>query len=181
MTKHWLPGITGLLVLLCTLLVAEPTFAQRGNNEPRPSPNAGLSQTIGTTVVDMHYSRPAVKGRTIFGGLEAWGKTWRAGANEPTTITFSGDVKIEGRDLPAGTYALWITPMETGDWDVTLGTMVRWGTMSGESDPVLTVSVAPRQGDLQEWLIYRFEDLSTTSATLVMHWENTLLPIRISV
>ncbi len=181
MKKYWLPLTTGLLVLLATLLIAEPAFAQRDNSSTRPSPNAKVSQTIGTTAIDLHYSRPGVRGRTVFGGLQAWGEPWRAGANEPTTITFGGDVLIEGQPLAAGEYALWIVPMEQGDWEVIFGTMVGWGTQYNQDNDVLRVSVTPQQGDHQEWLIYKFEGLTGTSATLQMHWATTIVPVTIAL
>lgn len=172
---------SGLLALLAFLLLApEATHAQRDNSEVRPSPNAALSQTIGTTVIDMHYSRPGVKGREVFGGLQDWGEVWRAGANEPTTITFSDDVQVEGQPLESGTYNLFMRPVQDGDWDVIFTTQVDWGTMFAQADPVLEVSVAPEEGAQQEWLQYRFEDLSDTSATLVMHWADVMVPVSIS-
>lgn len=180
MNSNWLRRSTGLLMLLALLLAAEPAQAQRDNSEPRTSPNAGVSQTIGTTVIDVEYGRPGVKGREVFGGLEDWGAVWRAGANEPTTVTFSDGVQVEGQPLEAGTYNLFIRPVQNGDWDVIFTEPVRWGTMFDDATPVLEVSVTPQQGSHQEWLAYRFEDLSETSADLVMHWADTLVPITIS-
>lgn len=171
---------TGMLALVACLLVAEPVHAQRDNSEPRPSPNAKVSQTIGTTEIDLHYSRPGVKGREIFGDLVPWGEPWRAGANEPTTITVSGNVMIEGQALEAGTYNLFMRPQENGAWNVIFTTPVRWGTMFDQGEPVLEVSVEPEAGEQQEWLIYRFENLSDTSADLVLHWDETVVPITIS-
>lgn len=173
-------GSTGFLLALALLLVAEPAHAQRDNSETRASPNAALSQTIGTTVIDMHYGRPGVKGRTIFGDLVPWGEVWRAGANEPTTLTFSDDVQIEGEPLDAGTYNLFLRPNQNGAWDVIFTTTVDWGTMFDQADPVLEISTSPEDAPPQEWLMYRFEDLSDSSATLVMHWAETQLPIEIS-
>ena len=170
----------GLIACLAFLLIASPALAQRGNDEARPSPNAKVSQTIGTTEVDMHYGRPAVKDREVFGGLQAWGEVWRAGANEPTTITFSDDVQVEGEPLEAGTYNLFIRPNEEGDWDVIFTTEVRWGTMFSDATPVLEVQASPEEGPMQEWLHYNFDSLSDNSATLKMHWDETVLPIEIS-
>lgn len=172
-----------LALLLAGLLslTADDAFAQRGNDRPRPSPNAAVSQTIGTTVVDLHYSRPGVKGRTVFGELAPWGEVWRAGANEPTTITLSGPVKVGGKDLAAGTYNLFIRPNQNGDWDVIFTTPVRWGTMFGDATPVLEVKATPAQAPAQEWLAYTFENLTESSADLVLHWATTRLPITISV
>ena len=69
-------------------------------NEARPSPNASVTQTIGTTIVTITYGRPGVKGRQVFGGLEAYGEVWRAGANEATVFSVTDDVSINGQALP---------------------------------------------------------------------------------
>jgi hypothetical protein len=179
MTRRFIFRSTGLLLAL-SLLLTSNAYAQRDNSEPRASPNATVSQTIGTTVVDMHFSRPGVKGRTIFGDLVPYGNVWRAGANEPTTITFSDDVQIEGETLEAGTYNLFIRPNENGPWDVIFTTQVNWGTMFNQADPVLEVNVEPVGAPMQEWMTYRFVDLGDGSATLLMHWAETGLPINIS-
>lgn len=180
MTRRFLLRSAGLLLLLALLFTPESTYAQRDNSEPRSSPNAAVSQTIGTTVIDIHFSRPGVKGRQIFGDLVPYGNVWRAGANEPTTITFSDDVQVEGETLEAGTYNLFIRPNENGPWDVIFTTPVDWGTMFDQADPVLEVSASPTDAPMQEWLAYRFENIGEGSATLVMHWAETGLPIRIS-
>ena len=174
---------TGLLCLLATLLIAEPVLAQRGDRPNAPSPNAKVSQTIGSAEVDMHFSRPGVKGRTIFGdgGIVGYNSVWRAGANEPTSITFSRDVTIEGQALAAGEYALWIVPRANGEWGVIFGTMVGWGTQYSEGNDVLRVTVSPQEAPHQEWMTYTFEDLTNTSATLTMRWATTALPIRIAL
>jgi len=179
MTRRFIFRSTGLLLAL-SLLLSSNVYAQRDHSEPRASPNAAVSQTVGTTVVDMHFSRPGVKGRTIFGDLVPYGTVWRAGANEPTMITFSDDVQVEGETLEAGTYNLFIRPNENGPWDVIFTTQVNWGTMFNQADPVLEVSVTPQDAVMQEWMTYRFEDLSDSSATLIMHWADTMLPIELS-
>ena len=170
------------VVALAFVSFATPeAWAQRGSDSPRPSPNATISQTIGTTVVDLHYSRPGVKGRTVFGDLVQWGEVWRAGANEPTTVTFSGPVQVEGKAIDAGTYNLFVRPQEGEAWDVILTTPVRWGTMFSDATPVLEVSATPASGASQEWLSYTFENLNESSADLVLHWADTRLPITISL
>ena len=70
---------------------------------------------VGVTEIEMHYSRPGVKGRAIWGDLVPYGEVWRTGANENTTIPFSTPVKVEGKELPAGTYGLQTIPT-AGDW-----------------------------------------------------------------
>ena len=180
MRSTLLRSSAALLPLLAFLLIASPALAQRASDEARPSPNAKVSQTIGTTEVDLHYGRPAVKDRDVFGGLQAWGEVWRAGANEPTTITFSDNVEVAGQPLEAGTYNLFIRPNEESDWDVIFTTEVDWGTMFSDATPVLEVQATPEEAPKQEWLHYNFDDLSDNSATLVMHWNETMLPVTIT-
>jgi hypothetical protein len=181
MMTNWLRISSGLLFLLALSLAVEPVYAQRDHSRVRPSPNAKISQTIGMTEIDMHYGRPGVRGRAIYGELVPWDAPWRAGADEPTTIELGGDVLVEGQSLEAGTYNIFIRPAQNGPWNVIFTTPVRWGTMFGDATPVLEVSVTPNDGPHQEWLQYRFEDLSDTSATLVMHWERMMLPVRLSL
>ena len=95
---------------------------------PQPSPAAKVEQKVGLTDVALEYSRPGVKGRTIFGDLVPFGKLWRTGANANTKITFSDDVKIAGNALKAGTYAIYTKPT-TASWDVYFYTDTNnWGT-----------------------------------------------------
>ena len=96
-------------------LAAAPALAQLAT--PLPSPNATVSQTIGITKVEVVYSRPSVKGRTIWGELVPYDKVWRTGANAVTKITFDGDVTVEGQKLAAGAYGLFTIPGKT-EWTV---------------------------------------------------------------
>ena len=84
---------------------------------PQPSPLAKIEQMVGLTQVNLEYSRPAMRGRTIFGGLVPYGKTWRTGANMNTKITFGHDVTIDGQELKKGAYAVYTIPGETS-WEV---------------------------------------------------------------
>src|ERR1043166_6218536 len=114
--------ILGILILL----IAVSAFAQPALRLPEVSPAATAGQTIGITDIAINYHRPAVNNRKIFGGLVQYGTLWRAGANENTTISFSTPVKVEGKDVAAGTYALYMIPGQpqwtvvlskfTGDW-----------------------------------------------------------------
>ena len=81
-------------------------------NKAPASPTAKVSQQVGLAQVDVVYSRPGVKGRKIFGGLETLGKVWRTGANASTKITFGSNVQIEGHDVPKGTYAIYTIPQK---------------------------------------------------------------------
>jgi hypothetical protein len=89
-----------LLLLFMTCATVYSVNAQV--TTPQPSPAAKLEQKVGLTDITIEYSRPGVKGRTIFGGLEPFGTVWRTGANKNTIITFSDDVAIAGQDVKAG-------------------------------------------------------------------------------
>ena len=86
--------------------------------EPVASPQASVSQNVGMTKIEIYYSSPRVKGRTIFGDLVPYDKLWRAGANGPTSVVFSTSVKIGGEVLRAGKYSIAMTPSEKGNWKI---------------------------------------------------------------
>ena len=87
---------------------------------PVASPQASVSQNVGMTNITIKYSSPGVKGRTIFGDLVPYNELWRAGANSPTIIEFSTDVKIGEKTIRAGDYAIAMTPRKNGKWTVDL-------------------------------------------------------------
>lgn len=133
-------------------LLFNPSAAQAQDKMPedkskRPSPPAMVKTTVGSTDVTIDYSRPSVKGRSIFGenGHEPYGKVWRTGANEATTFTVSKPVKIEGQALPAGTYALFTIPGPT-EWTIIFNkTAKQWGAFKYDAkEDALRVKVKPQ-------------------------------------
>jgi hypothetical protein len=100
-TEVAMKNIIGLLILLVS--VASIAIAQDDFRLPRVSQKTTMTQTVGLTDITISHSRPGVKGRAIWGALVPYDKVWRTGANEATTITFSQEVKIDGKSLPAGT------------------------------------------------------------------------------
>ena len=88
--------------------------------KPPKSPRLQSTGIAGGVQVDVDFGSPYLKGRTIWGDLVPNGKIWRAGANDATAITFAADVKVNGSDVAAGTYALFVTPNENADWGITL-------------------------------------------------------------
>src|SRR5436190_20179097 len=95
--------------VMIVLLFGSFAMAQ-GLELPRVSQKATVSQRVGLTDVSITFSRPGVKGRTIWGGLVPYNQVWRTGANEATTFSVSDDVKINGQPLPAGSYSLHTIP-----------------------------------------------------------------------
>src|SRR5690554_6658872 len=104
-----------VLTLFSLLLVAG--FAEAQISTPAPSPFSTVEQKVGLTDVTIEYSRPGIKGRTVFGDLVPYGKTWRTGANAATKVSFSTDVMIDGKNLAKGTYALYTVP-EKDNWTI---------------------------------------------------------------
>src|SRR5438067_13264250 len=98
------------------LLVSTFAFAQ--DAKPIASPRDSVSGKAAGSTITINYGSPSVKGRKIWGGLEAYGKVWRAGANEATTFTTTKDIKVEGKPLAAGTYGFFLIPNENGTWTV---------------------------------------------------------------
>ena len=151
-------------------------------NLPQASQKAFVSQTVGLTDISISYHRPGVKGREIWGHLVPYDVVWRAGANENTTITFSDEVMIEGKSLPAGTYGLHMIPTRD-DWTIIFSNNNwSWGSFSyDDKEDALRVKVKPAAADFQEWLDYTFENPSANSVEIVLHWEKIAVPINISI
>ncbi len=171
-------SLFGALLLLTAPVLAQSQF---GWVMPLDSPAATVAQTIGVTDITVKYHRPLAKGRKVFGGLEPYGKVWRAGANDATTIAFSTDVKIEGQPLPAGTYALFMLPTET-EWTIIFNkTAKQWGAFNyKEADDALRIKVTPTAGEHQEVLQYSFPTASNEATQLVMHWDKLKVAFTIS-
>jgi hypothetical protein len=169
------------LILFIALIITIPILAQ--DKKPRISPKAGVSQIVGLTDVSISYSRPGVKGREIWGGLVPYSKVWRAGADEATKFTFSTDVMIEGKKLPAGSYSFFAIPEKQG-WTLIFNKVAdQWGAYEyNEAEDAIRFSVKPvKSNSPQEWLIYEFTDMKTNSATINLKWENLRVPFRIEV
>ena len=153
---------------------------ERAGDNPRISPNAAVSQTIGTTVVSVTYGRPGVREREIFGDLVPLGEVWRTGADEATTITFSNDVTFEGEPVPAGTYSLFTIPQEEEATIVLNSVADQWGAYEyDESQDVLRVDVTPENVRHMEQLMFYFTDVSEEGGTLVIHWDAWQVSARI--
>ena len=161
-------------------LAAGAAFAQQQLDLPRVSPNAWVSQMVGVTKISITYSRPGVKGRKIWGGVVPYGEVWRSGANENTTITFSTPVKVEGHELAAGTYGFQTIPT-AGDWTIIFSKDANeWGAFSyKQADDALRVQAKPQPAEMRERMAYEFDDVTDTSAKVVLHWEKLKVPFTV--
>ncbi len=152
-------------------------------NFPAASPASSVKQRVGFTDIEVSYARPSARGRKIFGGLVAFGEVWRTGANTATKVTFSTPVKFGGKEVAAGSYALYSIP-GAAEWTVILNKVTgEWGAYSykAENDAV-RVSVKPTAlAQAVETFTIDVNDLKTESATLNLVWEKTRVAVPIEV
>ncbi len=170
------------LLLVCTVLVSFSMEAQI--NAPAPSPAAKLKQTVGLTDVIVEYSRPSMRGRTIFGDLVPFDKVWRTGANARTKVTFSEDVTIDGQELKAGSYAIFTKP-NAQSWEVYFYTETGGGGTPREWDDSKVALKTTVEANEMAWPVESFtisiDDLSDNGATLGMLWEKTYAGVKFEV
>jgi len=178
------------IAIAMSAVLATQAIAQEG---PPPSPGAKVSVTIGgDTEISVSYSRPGVKDREIWGALVPYKQAWRAGANNPTTFTFSSDVKLNGNSIEAGSYTLLITPTKDGAWTLHLqaqgegeGDDEDEGAEDEGAEDVVTLQVESANAPEQEWLVYGFDHLEPgagpTSAIASMHWAKKKVSFKIEL
>lgn len=172
--------------LLTIFAIAIATFTMTAQiNTPAPSPSAKFETEVGLTKVTVEYSRPSAKGRTIFAedGLVPFGEMWRTGANAPTKVTFSDDVKVAGKDLPAGSYAL-LTKPGAGVWNIHFHKEVKGNYWSDYKDktPALAVDAKPVKMDADvETFLINIGEVKSNSAHLELIWENTVVGVPFEV
>ncbi len=151
-------------------------------NLPTLSQRAVVTQRIGLTDITIVYYEPLVGGRELWGKIIPYGKVWRAGANQNTTITFTDDVSVEGKPLPAGTYGLHLIP-NADRWTIIFSNnSTSWGSFSyDEKEDALRVDVTPHPAEFREALTYTFDDIKPESAAATLRWEKLAVPFQISV
>ncbi len=164
---------------------------------PRESQRQEISQTIGDGKVSIVYHRPNTKARKLWGCetkdvvpvannlypcLVPYGQVWRAGANENTTIEFSRDVNINGQPLPAGKYGFHAIPGKT-EWILIFSKdNDKWGSFSyDEKKDALRVRVKPEKAEMQETLLYDFENVTGNSGKIVIRWEKIAVPFTFDI
>src|SRR5947209_2214703 len=138
---------------------------------PRLSQHQVVTQTVGLTDIKIDYSRPAVKGRAIWGALVPYDQVWRTGANEATQISFSDDVTINGQPLPKGTYSLHTIPGKDS-WTLIFNkTAKQWGSFNYDAaQDALRVTVKPKPAPYAEVFTIGFPDVTPDTATVVLRW-----------
>ena len=155
-------------LILLAMLFSIAVMAQKDKSK-RPSPPAKAEGTIDGVKVVIDYSSPSVKGRKIFGDLEAYGKVWRTGANEATTFEIDKNVKVEGKELAKGKYSLYTIPGEK-EWVIIFNKVAnQWGTEYSQAEDALRVTV---KSGKTEKLVEAF-NIAIEGNKVVIRWENT--------
>ena len=149
---------------------------------PRQSQRAQISQRIGITDITISYHRPLVNDRKVWNDLVPYGKVWRAGANENTTITFSDPVLIEGKPLDKGTYGLHMIP-NADEWTIIFSkNSTSWGAFTyDQAEDALRVTVKPKAADMHNALTFDFDQLQPDSAVVELEWEKVAVPFKVAV
>ena len=162
-----------ILIAVITFLSAGIINAQQLTT-PQPSPTQTTKQNFGLSSIELSYSRPGIKGRKIFGDLVPYGKVWRTGANNATTVTFGDDVMIGGTKVTAGTYGLLTIPGET-EWTfiITKQTDVTSPAAYKEDQDVVRVKVQPATLPFSiETMMINIDNIKSNSCVIGLAWDN---------
>ena len=144
-------------------------------NTPQPSPTANLKQNFALSNIEISYSRPGVKGRKVFGDLVPYGKVWRTGANNATTITFGEEVMIGGTKVPAGKYGLLTIP-DQSEWTIIISKQTNVTSPADykqDQDLVRVKAKAEKTPFSIETFMITVDDIKSNSCNIGMGWENT--------
>jgi hypothetical protein len=163
-------------LLASMLFVSTITFAQEVKT-PAPSPTQTIKQDFALSSIEINYSRPNTKGRTIFGDLVPYGKLWRTGANGVSKITFGEDVKFGGVPVKAGTYALYTIPGQS-EWEVILNKgLDNWGVDGYKAtDDVAKFKVkSMNTGFNTDSFTMQIGKITSNSAEIALVWEKTAI------
>lgn len=178
MKRFAIPLFIGLLAVCFSVQV-------QAQDKPAPSPLGKVYQRVGVTDMEVTYSRPGVKERTIFAadGLVPFGKLWRTGANRASKVSFSTDVMIGDTKVAAGTYAIFSIP-GAEEWTLIINKNADQGGTGNYDESKDAVRVTATPGELPfsiENFSFGFNNVKDTSVDLMLYWEKTIVSIPITV
>jgi len=171
-----------IILVICAFIGSYALEAQV--TAPQPSPTSKLEQKVGLTDVTVAYSRPSMRGRTIFGDLVPYGELWRTGANQNTIVTFSDDVMIGGKEVKKGSYALYSKPNKDS-WEVYFYSDTNnWGNPEKWDASKVVASVTAKTYELPfkvETFTIDVDNLSNNGASFGIVWESTYVEVPFEV
>jgi hypothetical protein len=169
--------------IFCAVAVSALFFAKAQNiKTPAPSPTQTIKQDFGVSSIELSYSRPGIKGRKVFGDLVPFGKVWRTGANNATTINFGSDVTIGTTKIPAGKYGLLTIP-DKDNWTIVITKQLdvtNPADYKQDMDIARTTVKPMTMKEKVETFTMQFADVKSSSCELHMMWENTAVALPIS-
>ncbi|MDF2774172.1 MAG: hypothetical protein K0S86_3669 [Geminicoccaceae bacterium] len=169
---------------LASALVALAALPIPGHAQGFPASQRGrVEQTVAFTDIAVMYGRPVARGRVLFGdsAIVKWRSVWNPGADSATYVSFSRDVLVEGREVKAGEYSIWLIPQPAGPWTFVLNRAahVFHTPYPGETSDVLRLEVTPERGAHMETLAFYFPVVLRDEAVMRVHWGETMVPVRI--
>jgi len=171
-----------IFLFLCAGILSSSVSAQI--QVPQPSPFTKVEQVVGLTNVTLEYSRPAMRGREIFGNLVPFNERWRTGANNNTIISFDTDVSVDGKSLPAGTYSIYTVPKQD-EWEVIFYKDANnWGLPEKWDESKVALKATAETMELpfdMETFTIGLDELKNDSAVLHFIWDNTVAALPIEV
>ena len=164
-----------IISFLFTILLFQFSYTQL--QSPVASPRAKVSQIVGLVNINLDYSRPSKKGRTIFGNIVPFDQIWRTGANQATSISFSDDIKINNQLVEAGEYHVYSVPRENSLDLVIYKKTDEWGSLKSFDESLIKARVSSDFYDLPfsiETFTISFGDISNAGASLNISWDNKI-------
>ncbi len=175
---------TLLSALACGFMSGSSALAQTSKIEfPAASPGCTIKQRVGLTDIEFNYSRPGVKGREIFGNVVPYGKVWRTGANQATKLILSTPVKLNGTEIPAGTYAFLTIPGKD-EWTIIINKGADdWGAYKyDEKADVARFKATPiKLSRPTDNFTIEFDKMGDESSFINLVWDKTEVPIKVEV
>lgn len=170
--------IVGVFAALAALPLLSTTaraqgypFSQRGS----------VTQSVAHTEIAVSYGRPIARGRVLFGVLVPWDSVWHPGADSATRISFTHPVLLEGREVKAGEYSVWLIPREHRPWTFILSGAAHafHKPYPGVAADAYRIDVTPEVSSHMEAMAIYFPIVHRDSAVMRIHWGTTSLPLRI--
>jgi hypothetical protein len=170
---------TSILVIAAAVTVAAPTATSA---QIRASEKASVSQTVDGTTLSLEYYRPVAKGRELFGGIVPWGVVWTPGANWATTLEISSDARINGVDVAAGKYSVWVIP-HPDRFTISLNENpeIFHFHKPDSASARYNIAATPEKGAHAELLTWAFTNVRGDAARLEMKWGETTIPLQVLV
>lgn len=168
---------------IVTLFAGMLAFAGTAQELPQPSPKGEVEQMVGLTEVEIDYSRPSAKGRTIFGELVKYDEMWRLGANSATILEISSPITVGGKEIAKGKYSMQAIPAENGDWTIIINSDAELRGLSGYSadKDVVRINAKAMVNSYTETFTIGLDKLTNSSAVIAIMWEKLRVEVPFTV